>query len=341
MKKQCVGLAAILLLIPAILRAEITLGEGVTVVFASVEEGKQLLSDRDDFVQRMSPFDRAARLRTDKDISEQEYLKFVGRNVLAWNYAEKQNVSIAFQGIQAELKALSLPFPKKVYLVKTTGKEEGGAAYTRANAIVFPLAELSVPTAKNRRTICHELFHILSRSNPDLRDKLYAAIGFQKCEDVVFPPALKSRRITNPDAPRNDHCIRLHVEEKARWAIPILFSIAEKYDVNRGGEFFDYLQFQLLLVDLEKKPATLKPVYDVRNLQFVHPQQVSGFFEQIGKNTEYIIHPEEILAENFAHLVLRELNLPSPEIVEKMEAILKEKRIAEPRAPAGADRPRR
>lgn len=341
MTKRSVGLVAMVFLIPALLRAEITCGKGITVAYASVEEGKQLLTDGDDFVQRMSPFDRAARLKTDKDISEQEYLEFVGRNVLAWNEAEKEKLTAAFQGIQAELEALSLPFPNKVYIVKTTGREEGGAPYTRTNAIVFPQAELSAPKAKIQKAICHELFHILSRANPDLRDKLYAVIGFQKCEELVFPPALKSRKITNPDAARNDHCIRLQAGGRSRFAIPILFSIAEKYDANRGGEFFDYLQFQLLLVDLEEKSANLKPVYDAQNPQFVDPQQVSGFFEQIGENTRYILHPEEILADNFAHLVLRERNLRSPEVVEKMEAILKGKRIAEPIAPADADGSRR
>jgi hypothetical protein len=59
-------------------------------------------------------------------------------------------------------------------------------------------------------------------------------------------------------------------------------------------------------------------------------QQVSGFFEQVGKNTEYIIHPEEILADNFASLVLGQRNLPSPEVMEMIQAILKDRETAEP-----------
>jgi len=306
---------------PQISHAQITIGQDTTIAFASVDQGKQVLTAQDDFVRQMSPFDRAARMKTSRDVSEEDYLEFVGKNVLAWTDAEKQKITSAFQGIRSELEALSLPFPRKVLIIKTTGNEEGGAPYTRANAIVFPKAHLTAPIATIQKTICHELFHILSRVNPELREKYYEAIGFVKCKEVEFPLELKSRKITNPDAPRNDHCIRLQVGDKAFWAIPILFSSAEKYDVKRGGEFFNYLQFQFLLVERNDHSSTVKPIYDGQKPMLVGMQQASGFFEQVGKNTEYIIHPEEILADNFALLVLQARNLPSPEIIKTLRAI--------------------
>ena len=55
------------------------------------------------------------------------------------------------------------------------------------------------------------------------------------------------------------------------------------------------------------------------------PEKVSGFFEQVGGNTKYLIHPEEILADNFAWLILDEHNVPSPEILQKMRPILEQK----------------
>ena len=67
--------------------AQIRLGNDTTVVFATVDEGKQVLTAQDDFIRRMSPFDRTARMKTDKDISEKDYLEFVGKNVLAWTDA--------------------------------------------------------------------------------------------------------------------------------------------------------------------------------------------------------------------------------------------------------------
>lgn len=341
MNRKSVAFVAVFFLAPTTLRAQMTLGEGVTISFASLVEGKRLLASRDDFVQRMSPFDRAARLKTDKDVSERQYLKFVGQNVLEWNDAEKQKISLAFQSIQETLEAMALPFPEKVLIIKTTGKEEGGAAYTRANAIVLPQADLNAPSTRIQKTICHELFHIMSRANPDLREKLYAAIGFAKCNEVAFPPELKSRKITNPDAPRNDHCIRVKVAGKEHWAIPIMFSSAQRYDVDRGGEFFSYLQFQLLLVERPNDGPTVRPIVDGRKPKLVGMQQVSGFFEQVGENTGYIIHPEEILADNFALLALRQRKLPSPEVIKKIRAILKDRQTAEQGAPADGARRRR
>lgn len=341
MKRLCLFVLLIRALETGLSCAQVSLGDRASVHFATVDEARGILMSRDEFVRRMSPFDRAARMKTDKDISEKEYLEFVGRNVLEWDEAEKQSVTSALQGIQTEFEALSLPFPKKMFVVKTTGDEEGGAPYTRANAIILPKAELTAPGAKLQKVICHEFFHILSRVNPELREKLYAVIGFVKCDELQFPAELKSRKITNPDAPANDHCILLKIEGKDRWAVPILFSSTEKYDPARGGQFFDYLQFQFLVVERQDDSPAVKPAYDDQKPKLVEMQPGSGFIEQVGNNTGYIIHPEEILADNFALLVLRQRNVPSPGTIRKMEAILKEKRLAEPSAPVDAQKPRR
>ncbi|MGO8927957.1 MAG: hypothetical protein ACLQU3_13855 [Limisphaerales bacterium] len=339
MRRLSVFAFVVSVLAAEVAQAQILLGDGTTVVFATVGEAKPILTCRDDFVRCMSPFDRAARMKTEKGVSEKDYLEFVGKNVLEWNDGEKRKVTLAFQGIQTNLEGLSLPFPKQVLLVKTTGDEEGRAPYTRANVIILPKGEIATPTAKLQKTICHELFHILSRANPELREKLYLVIGFEKCDEVEFPSELKSRKITNPDAPANDHCIRLTLQGKDGWAIPILFSRAEKYDTARGGEFFDYLQFQFLVVEHQGKAHDAKPAYDGLKPRLVDLQQTSGFFEQVGRNTEYIIHPEEILADNFALLILEEHDALSPGIIKKMKEVLKAKGTAEPNGPANESQP--
>ncbi len=323
-KSYATSIAFVLMMAPLTLMAQVSLDEGVTISFASVEEGKQILTKRDDFIARMSPFDRASRMKTDQEVSEIQFLDFVGKEILEWNDSEKQKINSALQTIQTTLEVMDLPFPAKMLIIKTTGKEEGGAPYTRANAIVLPQDFLKAPVARIQKTISHELFHIMSRANPGLRERLYAEIGFEKCNEIDLPPALISRKLTNPDAPRNDHCIRVRVAGKEQWAIPILLSRVEKYDVQRGGEFFNYLEFRLLLVDRADDKITVTPITDGPEPMLLNIQQVSGFFEQVGKNTDYIIHPEEILADNFAALVLGQRNLPSPDVVEKLRAILKE-----------------
>lgn len=63
--------------------ADVPLGN-TTTHFASQSEGRQTLTEKDDFIQRLSPFDRSARMKTDKTISEGELLEFIRTNVLDW-----------------------------------------------------------------------------------------------------------------------------------------------------------------------------------------------------------------------------------------------------------------
>jgi hypothetical protein len=305
--------------------AQIKLSGDTAVTFATADEGRKILTTRDDFIRALSPFDRAARMKTDRDVSEKEFLEFVGQNVLDWTEAEKVSLGSALDRLKAPLDRLALPWPKVIYAVKTTGDEEGGASYTRGQALILPKTLLAPNRPLDPKLVSHELFHILSRSNPGLRDRLYQAIGFVKCTEIEFPEALRSRKITNPDAPANDHCLRVQVAGADAWAVPILFSQAEKYDIQRGGEFFRYMQFQLLLVDRPGDSTSVKPMYAGSQPRLVDIGQVGGFYEQVGRNTQYIIHPEEILADNFADLVMQDRPVPSPEILKKMQDVLTEK----------------
>ncbi len=66
-------------------QAQIEIGSNTTFSFASVDEGRRVLTATDDFVLRMSPFDRGARLKTDGDVSQEDYLEFVGSRRVVGN----------------------------------------------------------------------------------------------------------------------------------------------------------------------------------------------------------------------------------------------------------------
>ena len=325
MNGRLLAALACVCILPLCASADVPLGSA-KVHFASPSEGRKILTEKDEFIQRLSPFDRSARMKTDKAVSEGEFLKFVSSNVVDWTKEEMQTVQAAIEGIQPLLRDLPLSLPPAVQLIKTTGAEEGNAAYTRGTAIVLPKSELSKNQKDLQKLICHELFHILSRRNPELRERLYGIIAFTKCNEVKLPPELERRKLTNPDAPRNDHFIRLKIDGHESLAVPILLSSAETYDVKRGGEFFAYLQFQFLVVEKESDSGNLKSVSEGSSPKLAGMKRVSGFMEQVGKNTDYIIHPEEILADNFALLVLNEPNVASPEILQKMREVLTRKR---------------
>jgi len=326
----------LLLFLDGYSQGEIRLGPKSAVVFASPDTGKKILLARDEFIERLSPFDRAARMKTDKDVSEKEFLEFLGPNALPWPEPEKQMMIPALQDVSSRLERFSLRFPPTIHLIRTTGNEEGMAAYTRDSAVIIPTAEINSSPVMLQRLFCHELFHILTRNDPELREQLYNTIGFTRCGEIEFPQHLKSRKITNPDAPRNDHCILLGMEGKAYWAVPILFASTDKYDPGKGGQFFDYLECQFLLAEKRSENPNALPVFDPQNPQLADLQRLSGFFEQVGRNTGYILHPEEILADNFALLVLGKDDAPSPEILRKMEAVLLKNKKTEPPPPTDA-----
>ena len=319
MKMRSVAYVALLALATTALCAQTTTGAGISFSFASATEGKEVLTSPDEYVARMSPFDLAVRLMTTGDVSVSDYLESAGRSALEWTHAERQRVTNALAIIEETLEGMALPFPERILFIETTGREEGGAAYTRANAIVLPQSYANESEVFLKEIIAHELFHILSRANPGLRNRLYAAIGFETCDEVVLPPALISRRITNPDAPRNDHCIRVTVGDEEHWVVPILLAATERFDWSRGGDLFHYMLLQFVVVDGPDGGLAV----DTEEPVLVGVEELSGFWKQVGNNTGYVMDPEEILADNFALLVLGQRDVASPEVLEKMEIILK------------------
>ena len=315
-------MAGLVCLGAAVALAQPETAPSISLLFASPEEGREILRTRDGFIRRLSPFDRAARLKTDREVSETEFLNFVAGKVIEWDRADRERVEQAFDRIRPALGEYPLNWPETVHFVHTTGEEEGGAAYTRGKAVILPRTRLDQSPEKLARLVAHELFHILSRHDREIRDRLYRVIGFERCPEVELPDAYARRRITNPDAPVNAHRIRVQQDGRPFWAVPVLYSRSERYDPLQGGSFFKYLQFRLLLEAVEAEPADASaPVGSPPRL--VEVKEVSGFFEQIGRNSSYIIHPEEILAVNFALIVTGETEFASPKVAEGIRSVLK------------------
>ncbi len=285
---------------------------GFNVSFASMDEGRRQLTMADEFVGHLSPFDRAARLKTERDVAGKEYLEYVSAAVREWTPAETNRLGALFATLKPKLQAFRVSVPATVWLVKTTGREEGAAAYTRGGAIVVPESELKSGDSELQGLLAHECFHVLSRNNPRLKDALYAVIGFQPCAEIRLTPDLARRQITNPDAPFNDHSVELSVKGVHGWWVPVLVASSDHYDSAKGGEFFDYLQVMLA-------PAGL--VDPVPADRLVPMDQAKGLLDQVGHNTTYLIHPEEILADNFKLLVTGG-TVKSPEVIARLKAVL-------------------
>jgi Domain of unknown function (DUF4157) len=294
---------------------------GETVVrFAPLEEGQTAISADDDFVRSLSRFDLQCRLQQSDAVTVDQWRKFAAGEVRAWEQSQTARVTESIDRLRTRLEKLNLPLPKTVLLVRTTGQEEGNAAYTRGAAIMLPDKVLAYQAAQLDRLLAHELFHVLSRNNPTLRSDLYGLIGFQPCPPIALPASLAPRKITNPDAPLVDCYIELAAGDKTYFGAPVLYASAKEYDPKVGGSLFKYLTFRLLVI--EKHEGEWRPVMMGDQPVVIDPKKEPAFFEKVGKNTQYIIHPDEILADNFVHLVMGDQNLATPRIIERMGRML-------------------
>jgi hypothetical protein len=315
-------LAMLLALVASTARAatEIPFGPNTVVRLADVPEGIEAITRRDDYIRQLSPFDRQVRPRTDRDVSEEEFLAFLRGHVAPWSEAEIAKVVPLVEELARKCAPWNLPLPPVVLLVKTTGREEGGAAYCRGPAIILPQNMVDGPIARLENILPHELFHVLSNQNPNLRDALYASIGFKPCDEVPLPEPLAARKMTNPDAPVTNHFISVVQDGRPLDLVPVLFSKSRRYDAGRGGSLFSYLTFKLMQVAGEGRAK--QPVLANGEVVLFDPAKVDGYHEQIGRNTKYIIHPEEVLADNFVLLLEGRIDLPTPRVIEEMGKIL-------------------
>jgi hypothetical protein len=292
------------------------------VRFADVRQGVAALSARDAYIGALSPFDRQVRLRTDRPVSEDEFLAFLGSHVRPWTDEEIARLTPLLDELRRKLAPWKLALPPVVLLVKTSGQEEAGAAYCRGAAIVLPQNMVDNRGPLLAKILPHEVFHVLSSHNPRLRERLYAIIGFRPCDEVPLPEQLAGLKITNPDAPQNNYFITANWKGQAADWLPLLVSKYGRFDPGRGASLFNYLDFKLMLLDGagSSRRAALRGGRPV----LVESSEVPGYGEQIGANTKYIIHPEEILADNFVALIDGRIDLPTPRVVQAMGNVLQE-----------------
>lgn len=294
-----------------------------TIVFARIDDGRNALTNRDDFIIALSRFDRAARMKTDREVTEDEFLAHVGRSVLPWSATETNKLSGICRRVGDKLAGWNVPLPPRVLLVKTSGEEEGHAAYTRQNAIILPERLAGDPELALEGMILHEIFHVMSRHQPELRQRLYHVIGFRPITAVSYPLELRDRKITNPDGYQTGWAITVTNKNRAVPAIPILYANQPRYESKRGGEFFDYLVFELLVVT--RVNERWQPLLVGGHPQLLLTREAGGFLDQVGRNTDYLIHPDEILAENFVRLLSGRTNVASPKVIEGLRSILLKK----------------
>lgn len=268
----------------------------ITVKFVEGEEAHEIMLSSDRYFDIMTPFDRAIRMNSSRtDITREEFGRYATSHTMKWEDEEKETVTEFVNDIAKVLTELGFKgkFPNPVKMIKTDGLEDirECAGYCRKNTICINRRAL---WNVNYRFLTHELFHIFSQNNPELRDELYNSIGFFRCNEIELPDDVRQKTLTNPDAPNHDVYIDLTLNESQIRVTPVLF-----YNRDATGSFFSKLYIKML--EVEKKLET-----DSHTLVLVNGQPVmhdvdefTDFYKKIGES-HYYFHPDEILATRFA-----------------------------------------
>jgi hypothetical protein len=289
--------------------------------FATPAEARAALGAQDDYVRATSTLERPVVMGSAEVMDTARFRAAMEATALEWTEDERRPFAGVLARLGPFLSAMKWKAPATILMVKASDRLMEGFPHTRGNAIVIQegvLREMLGRPAMVEFFVVHEAFHVLSRANPGLREELYSAIGFRACGSVALPEALARLRLTNPDAPESRHAISVGWRGRPVEVLPFVHFTSEKVDPKAG--FVTQMQTSWLVVERRQDGCVARD-------EGATLEELEGLRSQVGDNTGYLIHPEEILADNFA-LLYRETVTPgvtrirSPEILERLRSVL-------------------
>jgi uncharacterized protein len=276
--------------------------------FADIDRARELLGRSDEWARQLSAFDRGVRQRTLEPTNTRGFLEFVSGEAVAWTDDEQLYWKSLVDQLSEALEGLNLDIPD-AFMVKTTGLEEFDAVYVRNRSIIFPQGRVAVAGDVRRDffLLAHELFHLLSLEYPARRDELYALLGFRRFAGLEYPAELEDRRLSNPMyGSRYEYVLTVQaasgpvdVTPAYQAAVPLEEFIAISEGGMSMGAFFEVIDFVLLPVDT----GTRAVLRDGSGYPIIYRYGDTDWIERMQRNSSYIIHPDEQMAENFALLM--------------------------------------
>ena len=242
-------------------------------------------------------------------------------------FTEKEKNLVSKQIIKMENtlnnQKMSLPFDEEIIFIKSTQKEENGSlSYTHSTQIYLGEEIFNMMGDKSdirdkfkvEKIFWHELFHCISRTNAIFRKEMYKIIHFTVMDkDFIIPKEIYEISISNPDVEHHDSYATFNINGKNIDCYMVL-TVSKPFE-KPGDSFFNCLQFSI--VPIESKG------------EFYLPGDIQNFWEIFGRNTSYVIDPEECLADNFSFAILYQKyekflgSKKSPEIIKKIINYLK------------------
>jgi hypothetical protein len=296
---------------------ELRLPNGKLVLLLdSAQAAQRIAVDyRDHFFELVTPSEMSIQMK--KPLPEQvnraemlpAFMEFLRGDVASFTADEAKFTADAMEKIQRTVAEVAPDiFPDTLIIIKTKGTHYGdGVYYTRDNLIIVPANELATrKTNPFTTTMFHELFHVYSRLHPAKRVQLYKLIGFEEIglAKLRMPDALAQRVLYNPDGVDFAQKIDLTLTDGSKIsAIPIIYAKSPGF-VTGNPEFFSYLEFNLFQITPNADGSWQVVTKEDGYTSVLDMQKLTDFFKQIKDNTGYIIHPDEVMADNFSFIMV-------------------------------------
>jgi len=271
------------------------------------QTASSIIATKDDYISNFSDFDLQSRLGTSEKVSKEDLVEFLSKQTVDWTNSEEIIVNRIFDELDSSYAPYKEYLLDGVKVIKTKGREECDAAYTRNKCIYVPISMVQWPYDELKELIAHELFHVVSTHNPKFRYDLYTKLGFIPCPELDVPNEYKHLYMSNPDTIGKNCYISFQNNGAQIKAVPFLYSEIP----YRGGYFFEYFRFTFL--ESEIKDIKCLPLYENNLPKFIDaPQKLFNLCEEIDPyNNQHRLHPEEILTYYWSLLPFSESKIES------------------------------
>ena len=258
----------------------------IKLVLLDKKEAQKRIIELDDYLNHINSFN-INKITDGNIVDKEKFIEFLPSTCLEWSKDKREKIKKIESTLNFRLTMVNFPIELTVYLIQTNGQDSYNLPYTRSNIIYIPVKENKKEQLGhlNSHLIIHEIFHILSRKFPQIRDVLYPLMGFKKITPRFDVEKYVPSYVVNPDAILYNYATEIKYKNETYKAIPLIFFKDDKFK-------WDYMA-------LLNEDNSLKTI--------VHRKKTT--FKKRKYNTHYLSHVEEICAENFRKWVMQEENL--------------------------------